>query len=240
MAKILVSPIAFNEDKKIEKVINRFKNCDFKDLDIDFIIFDDGSSDGTLDIIKRNAVKYLRHENQQGVGSAIRDIINYAKNKYDILVIMAGNDKDRPEDIPRLIAPIVNEGYDFVQGSRFLKGGNFSKMPFYRVPATRFVHPFLFSFFAGGKLTDTTNGFRAMRMSIFNDSRVNINQEWLNHYELEPYVFFKAVRLGYKVKEVAVSKIYPPKKLGYTKMKPITGWWSILRPIFLLGLGIKK
>jgi dolichol-phosphate mannosyltransferase len=37
-----------------------------------------------------------------------------------------------------------------------------------------------------------------------------------------------------------VTKIYPPKELGYTKMKPATGWWSILRPIFLLGLGIKR
>jgi dolichol-phosphate mannosyltransferase len=39
---------------------------------------------------------------------------------------------------------------------------------------------------------------------------------------------------------VPVTKIYPPKELGYTKMKPITGWWSILRPLVFLGLGIKK
>ena len=49
-------------------------------------------------------------------------------------------------------------------------------------------------------------------------------------YELEPYLFFKMIRLGYKVTEVPVTKIYPPHELGYTKMKPITGWWSILRP----------
>ena len=48
------------------------------------------------------------------------------------------------------------------------------------------------------------------------------------------------VRLGYRVKEVPVTKIYPTHELGYTKMKPITGWWSILRPLFLLGLHIKR
>jgi dolichol-phosphate mannosyltransferase len=40
--------------------------------------------------------------------------------------------------------------------------------------------------------------------------------------------------------EVPVTKIYPPRHLGYTKMKPITGWWSILRPVFLLGLGLRS
>ena len=89
-------------------------------------------------------------------------------------------------------------------------------------------------------MTDTTNGFRALRLSLFKDERINIDQEWLNTYELEPYLLFKAIQLGYKVTEVPVTKIYPPKKLGYTKMRPIVGWWSILKPIFYLGLGIKR
>ena len=79
-----------------------------------------------------------------------------------------------------------------------------------------------------------------MRLSLFADPRIDIDQEWLDRYELEPYVFFKAIRLGYRVTEVPVTKIYPDKWLGYTKMKPITGWWSILRPVLLLGLGIRK
>ena len=56
----------------------------------------------------------------------------------------------------------------------------------------------------------------------------------------QPYVFYKAIKLGYKVCEVPVTNIYPPKHLGYTKMKPITGWWSILRPLLYLALKIKK
>ena len=61
-----------------------------------------------------------------------------------------------------------------------------------------------------------------------------------DEYELEIYLFYKLIKLGYKVKEAPVTKIYPPKELGYTKMKPIIGWWNMLKPIFFLGLGIKK
>ncbi len=113
-------------------------------------------------------------------------------------------------------------------------------MPFYRRIATQFVHPFLFSLFTGRRITDSTNGFRAVRITLLDDKRINLYQDWLNEYELEPYLFFKALRLGYKVKEVPVSKIYPPKIEGYTKMKPFSGWWSIMRPVLFLGLGIKK
>jgi dolichol-phosphate mannosyltransferase len=77
-------------------------------------------------------------------------------------------------------------------------------------------------------------------MSLLDDPRIDLDQPWLNHYELEPYLFLKAIQLGYKVKEVPVTKIYPAKELGYTKMVPIIGWWSILRPLLLLALRMKK
>jgi dolichol-phosphate mannosyltransferase len=93
---------------------------------------------------------------------------------------------------------------------------------------------------AGRRISDSTNGFRAYRTTLLRDPRINLEQDWLDKYELEPYFFYKAITLGYKVQEVPVTKIYPARELGYTKMKPITGWWSILRPIFLLGLRIKK
>ena len=89
-------------------------------------------------------------------------------------------------------------------------------------------------------MTDTTNGYRALRLEVLNDNRVNLDQDWLDKYELEPYLLYTLIRLGYGVREAPVTKIYPMRALGYTKMKPITGWWSILRPILLLGFGIKK
>ena len=72
------------------------------------------------------------------------------------------------------------------------------------------------------------------------DPRINWQQDWLNKYELEPYLLYKVITLGYKHTEVPVTKIYPPKNLGYTKMRAVTGWWSILRPLVYLALGIKE
>ena len=60
-------------------------------------------------------------------------------------------------------------------------------------------------------------------MSREQDSKnERINDPWLDMYELEPYIFYKAIKLGYRVCEAPVTKIYPPKEIGYTKMAPIT------------------
>jgi len=243
MNKVLVSPVAYNENVKLENAIRRFLKSPFSGK-FDYLIVDDASDDGTTAMIQAfrdRGVSTIRHQQQSGVGAAIRTAVEYAReNAYTVLVIMAGNDKDDPEEIGRLVDPIFQAGYDFVQGSRYKETGCIGgDMPFYRKIATR-LHPFLLSLLTGKKITDSTNGFRAMRLSIFADRRINIRQSWLDHYELEPYVFYKVLTLGYKFCEVPVSKIYPSKKLGYTKMKPVVGWWSILRPLILLGLGLKK
>ncbi len=243
--KILVSPVAFNEHIKLKNVIVRFLAARAKSrFLLDYLIVDDGSTDGTTSMIesfKDRGVKTIRHPQRCGVGAAIRTAIKYARNhQYDVLVIMAGNDKDNPEEISRLLDPIFQENYDLVQGSRYLAGGGFGgDMPSYRKFATR-LHPWLFSIVTGHKMTDTTNGFRAFKLPIFKDERLNIDQAWLNCYELEVYLLFKAIKLGYKVKEAPVTKVYPSKKLGYTKMRPLIGWWSILRPLIFLGLGVRR
>ncbi len=243
MNKVLVCPIAFNEHVKLKSVIERFLKCGVYGK-VDYLIMDDCSTDGTTELIRSYAdrgVQTIRQPSQSGVGAAIRTAIKHARKEgYECLAIMAGNDKDNPEELPRIIDPIINDGYDFVQGSRYLGAdGSGGDMPFYRKLATR-MHPVLMSIITGRKVTDSTNGFRAFRLSIFEDERINIDQPWLDKYELEPYLMYKAIKLGYKFTEASVTKIYPAKKLGYTKMKPITGWWSILRPLIYLGLGIKK
>jgi dolichol-phosphate mannosyltransferase len=235
--KTIAVPIAFNEEKKICSVLDRFT----PGLVDEIAVVDDGSDDGTQQVIRDKGATVLEHKQRMGAGASIRTAIRYAqKNNYDIIVIMAGNDKDRPIEIPRLTDPIKNDGFDFVQGSRYLKGGKYGKMPFYRRLATGIIHPLLFSLAVRRKITDSTNGFRAIRVSIFDDDRIDLDQNWLDRYELEPYLFYKAIRLGYEVKEAPVTKIYPPKHLGYTKMKPVTGWWSILRPVLYLALGLRK
>jgi len=235
--RVLAVPVAFNEEKKIGRVLDRFTSG----LVDAVVVVDDGSTDSTARVAEERGVRVISHEQRKGVGCAIRTGIRHAQsNGYGVIVIMAGNDKDRPSDIARLTRAIERDGYDFVQGSRYLEGGKHGQMPLYRRLATGMLHPWLFSLLVRRRITDSTNGFRAIRLAMLEDPRIDLDQDWLEHYELEPYLFFKAIRLGYRVTEVPVTKIYPPKELGYTKMKPITGWWSILRPIFLLGLGLRK
>lgn len=237
--RVLACPIAFNEKAKIVRVIERAQAAAIPGV-TDFMVCDDGSTDGTAEAVEALGVQVLRQPARRGVGAAIRSVIAYARDHgYDIVVIMAGNDKDRPQEIPRLLTPILEDRADFVQGSRYLPGGDYGNMPLYRRLATQLVHPWLFSLAAGRRITDSTNGFRAFRTALCSDARVNLEQDWLDAYELEPYLFFKAVTLGYRVVEVPVTKIYPPHELGYTKMTPVVGWWSILRPIILLGLRLR-
>ncbi|HSA30300.1 MAG TPA: glycosyltransferase family 2 protein [Candidatus Omnitrophota bacterium] len=239
---VVVCPIAYNELTKLESAIQRFLNSPVRHA-VDYVVIDDGSTDGTTSMInsfKQEGISAVRHDTRRGVGAAIRTAIHFAKKAgYRTIVIMAGNDKDDPQEIPLVLAPL-EEGYEVVQGSRYLGGARIGgDMPLYRKWATRF-HPFLMSLLTGTKVTDSTNGFRAMRLSMFDDPRINIDQNWLDAYELEPYILYKAIILGHRFKEVPVTKIYPPRELGYTKMKPISGWWSILRPLVLLGLRIRR
>jgi dolichol-phosphate mannosyltransferase len=235
--RILAFAPATNERGKIGAVVSKIPRGVVDEV----VIYDDGSDDGTSDEARAQGATVLRCDARGGVGRAIREGIHWGRaNGFGIMVVMAGNDKDDPAEIPLLVGPIQEDGLDFVQGSRYLPGGGFGNMPLYRCLATRYVHPLLFSLIVRRWVTDSTNGFRAFRLSLFDDPRMKIDQEWLDRYELEPYVFFQAIRLGYRVKEVPVHKVYPDWKKGYTKMQPITGWWSILRPLVYLGLGIKS
>jgi len=232
----VAAAIAHNEAPKIGRVLDRFT----PGLVDAIVVVDDGSSDETGSVAAAKGAVVLRHDRRAGAGAAIRTAIRYALDeRFDVLVVLAGNDKDRPPEIGRLLQPIVEGGYDIVQGSRYLPGGDFGNMPFYRQVATRYVHPLLFSLLVRRRFTDTTNGFRAIRLSILRDTRIDLSQAWLDRYELEPYLLCTAIRLGYRVEEVPVTKIYPPHDLGYTKMTPIIGWWSILRPLVLLALHLK-
>jgi dolichol-phosphate mannosyltransferase len=235
--KVLVAIFAYNEGEKIKRTLARHPSAHEYDL----MVMDDGSTDGALESLPKNGWMHLRNPVNRGIGAAMKQVFDFAlENQYDVVVAQAGNDKDDPNEIPRLLEPLRSDRADFVQGSRFLPGGGYGQTPVYRVLATRFVHPILFSVFVGKRVTETTNGFRAFRTQILRDARINWRQDWLNQYELEPYLLFKSIRLGYRHCEVPVTKVYPPRRLGYTKMKPITGWWSILRPVVYLGLGVKK
>jgi dolichol-phosphate mannosyltransferase len=233
---IAVAP-AYNEEAKIGHVVERMP----RDVVDAVLVVDDGSTDATAEVARARGAEVRSLASVMGVGAALREGIRHAqRGAFDILVIVAGNNKDNPAEIPRLLDPICDDGYDLVVGSRYLDGGGYGgDMPAYRKLATR-LHPWLMSLFTGKRLTESTNGFRALRLGAFADPRIDLDQPWLAGYALEVYLLYKAIVCGYRHTEVPCTKIYPSKKIGNTKMRPIVGWWDILRPVFLLGLGIKR
>ena len=233
---IAIVPV-FNEAAKIREVVRRIP----REIVDEVLVVDDGSTDDSAEIARSSGAEVIPMGATLGVGAALQIGYNHAvRHDYDVTVTVAGNNKDAPEEIPLLLDPIAEDRADFVQGSRFLKpDASFGAMPAYRQIATR-LHPLLFSLVARRWVSESTNGFRAVRTRVFADPRLDLSQTWLRQYELEPYLYLRSIQLGYRTEEVPVTKIYPPKQVGQTKMKPIAGWWSILRPLVYVGFGLRK
>jgi dolichol-phosphate mannosyltransferase len=185
-------------------------------------------------------VTIIDNPTRNGIGYAIKEGYRYAlSHGFDIIVVMAGNGKDDPREIPRLTEPIMRRGFDYVQGSRFLPGGRGERTPLLRRIFTR-LFPFAWTFLTGVRCTEVTNGFRAYRATILEDPQINIRQDWLNGYELEYYLHYKVLTLGYKFTERPVSKIYShARRESYSHISPLKDWQQIVGPIVLLRLGAR-
>jgi len=236
LSVIAMSPV-LNEEQKIGEVVRRTPRL----LIDEVLIVDDGSTDRSAEVARALGATVLPLGGTIGVGAALRAGYRYAvEHGYDVAVVMAGNNKDAPEEIPLLLDPIADGRADFVQGSRFLKGdADFGHMPRSRRIATR-LRPLLCSLAARRWVTESTNGFRAVHRRVLTDPRLDLSQPWLDTYELEPYLYLRTIQLGYSTTEVPVTKVYPPRHLGQTKMRPVKDWWSILRPLLYVGLGLRR
>ena len=247
-SRAVATIVCYNNGVNASRTLARIPPADQRDFDV--VVVDDGSTDDTAEQIARHDFPVIRHAQNRGLGAAIKSGMRYAlDNDYDIFCILAGNAKDDPQEIPRLLAPIRAGQADYVQGSRFAPGGSDVNTPAFRFVMVK-VHARMLGVLTGFQGTDSINGFRAYRTSLLRagsvdggvENRINVWQDWLDGYELETYLHYNVLKSGRPVAEVGVSKTYPEKsaKLKYSHIRPVRDWWRILRPIPLLMLGIKK
>jgi len=238
MNEVLIMSPVYNEKETIGSFIDKLKFVS-NNNGYDFILIDDCSDDGSENVLKEKGVNYIKHYKRQGVGKGIIDAIDYGKEKgYKILVVMASNGKDKPAEIPRLVHAIQDYNYDFIQGSRYLKGGSTKGTPWQRKLSTK-IFTLGWNLITWYWMKDASNGFRAYKFSIFNDENINYHQTWLYKYSLEYYLLFKVFKLKYGVKEVPVSKEYPRKK-KYTHIVPVIDWAKMGWTIISLRMGWRK
>jgi dolichol-phosphate mannosyltransferase len=230
---LLVLP-ALNEAGKIGATISKVPEGVVDTI----LVVDDYSTDQTGREAEALGALVIRHPQNMGVGAAIRTGIYYARDHgYDVVVVAASDDQDIPAEIPRLLEPIEQGRAEFVQGSRYLRGGKRVRHPLSRTVMTWFYSA-MFTVIAFRRVTDGTNGFRAFLTSTA--LSLPLDQEWLNRYELEPYLYFRCLQKGVAV-EVPATKVYPiNRKIGYTKMRPFRDWWRIFRPLLLVRLGMRQ
>lgn len=236
--KIVCILPAYNEEGKIGRVVEKVSAVGEVDK---ILVIDDCSTDNTFDEAQKAGAEVLRHETNCGVGAGIRSGLKYGiNNGYDIAVIMSGDDQHEPKELPRVLNPLREGTVDFVQGSRRLAGGKTVNGPIFREVTTRLFSLF-FTMITNFRITDGTNGFRAFSLSILDNDDLNIDQSWLNSYELEPYLLYKAVMSkSTRVLEVPITVYYHGGKRQYSKMKPFSDWWRLARPLIFLRLGLRS
>jgi hypothetical protein len=207
---------------------------------VDIVVADGGSTDGSLEPNTLDAFRLRALLVKRGPGklsAQMRMAIDFAMSEgYAGLIVIDGNGKDDYSAIPRFVE-LLDAGYDHVQGSRYIPGGQGINTPLSRTIGVKLLHAPLISLAAGARYTDTTNGFRAYSRRLLTDPRVQPLRDLFMAYELHYYLAIRAARLGMRVTETPVTRRYPKSGKTPTKISPIKGNLLILRTLAAAALG---
>ncbi|MDH5766995.1 MAG: glycosyltransferase family 2 protein [Gammaproteobacteria bacterium] len=214
-----------------EKFLAQLKRMAAPCKGIDIVIADGGSTDGSteINVMRELGVNTLLVKTGEGkLGSQMRMAFAWALRRgYTGVVVIDGNNKDSVEDIPRFV-DMLGQGFDHVQGSRFIPGGHHENTPVSRLLGLKLLHAPLMRYAAGFAYTDTTNGYRAYSESLLRDPRIAIFRDVFTGYELHYYLAIKAARLGYKCIEIPVTRKYPKTGKTPTKISPVRGNLTVI------------
>ena len=221
---VVLIPI-INEGERIIRELKRAFKYNVADY-ADIVICDGGSTDGCTEetMLKKLRVNTLLVKQDDGKqGAQLRMGIWWALERgYKGIITIDGNNKDSIEDVPHFIEKL-EEGYDLIQGSRFVKGGKAINTPFIRTVSVKLIHAPVISLTAHQRFTDTTNAYRAYSARYLKDDRVKPLRDIFMTYELLAYLSVRATQIGMKACEIPVTRAYPKKGKTPTKISFFKG-----------------
>ncbi len=212
-----VQIIVYNEGERLRRQLARMR--DSSQL-ADIIICDGRSTDGSADpdFLASQKVRSLLITDEPGLCTATRLGLAYALEQgYDGIITIDGNGKDGVEALPRFIARL-DQGYDLVQGSRFIKGGHHKNTPLARRIGIHCIMSPLHLLGSRYAFTDPTNGFRALSRRFLLDPRTQPIRSIFVNFNLQHYLCYRAARLGLRIIEIPVVRVYPDDKSVPTKI----------------------
>lgn len=227
---MILIPI-INEGARIIRELERA--CRYHVADYaDIVICDGDSTDGCTEESKLRKLKVntlLVKKDFGKQGAQLRMGIWWGLQRgYKGIITIDGNNKDSIEDAPYFIEKL-KLGYDFVQGSRFIKGGKAINTPFFRLLSVKMIHAPIISLTAHYKFTDTTNAYRAYSAKYLQDGRVKPLRDIFMTYELLAYLSVRATQIGMRACEIPVTRAYPKEGKIPTKISFLKGNFELLK-----------
>ncbi len=236
-----VCVFVINEGERIKNQLKKMKPLTDS---VDVVIADGGSTDGSLEekFLKEQNVRALLTKKDKGKLSAqMRMALAWALHEgYKGVVVVDGNGKDSIEKVPDFVK-LLEQGYDHVQGSRFVPGGKAINTPLSREIGLHFIHAPLISLASGKRHSDTTNGFRAYSARLLKDKDIAVFRDIFQTYELHYYLAIESSRRKqYKTVETPVVRTYPKTGKTPTKISPIKGNAHVMKVLLCAVTGKYK
>ena len=208
----------YNEKENIEAIIRAVMALEDK---FDILVIEDGSPDGTADIVKRlmagdfkGRLHIIERTGKLGLGTAYITGFKWAiEQKYDFIFEMDADFSHDPKDVPRLLKEVRDNGYDVAIGSRYITGVNVVNWPMGRVLMSYYASKYV-QLVTGIPVNDTTAGFKCYRRQVL--ETIDLDAIRFKGYAFQIEMKFTAYKLGFKIKEVPV--IFVNRELGTSKM----------------------